>query len=119
MMRGHDLTDAQDGQADGRGKQAERNDRRGEGFSFSMPVGMVSVGRLPSDLQATPDDERADHVEHGLDSVGDQCVRATDDAMPDAILTSASSVLMTTVCTVARTPRDNRWLTESVEDMER
>ena len=83
MVWSHDLADALDGQADGRGKQAERNDRRGEGFSFSMPVGMVSVGRLPGDLQAAPDDERADHVEHGLDSVGDQCVRATDDARRD------------------------------------
>lgn len=80
---GDELGDAVVGNEGPGGRQNEGPDDGGEGLGLSVAVGVLGVGWLGSVLEGSPDQERAEEVEEGLNAVGDQGVGAADQSPGD------------------------------------
>ena len=79
-VRGGDLLRGLDRDPDAGPEEEHRDERRRDRLGLPMPVRMIGVGGTLRDLEAPPDDDRAEGVAERLDGVGDQRVGRAKDA---------------------------------------
>lgn len=65
----------------GSGEQQHGGDNgRGDGFGFTVTVGMVFIGRFLGNHHCAPDNDGAENIGEGFDGIGDQRVGMADDS---------------------------------------
>lgn len=75
-----DLVEGLDGDPEGRADNHGGDDESGEGLGLAVAVGMIRIGGTSGDVQAAPDDDRAEDVGEGFDAVGDEGARVAQEA---------------------------------------